>query len=68
MGETQLESSTTAAELKIDVTLIAKLNLADFQNAVPSHESAEFADREWRDIWALLHNSGAGPSSMSELG
>lgn len=35
MDETQLEGSATAAELKIDITLIAKLNLADFQNAVP---------------------------------
>lgn len=35
MDETQPEGSTIAAELKIDVTLIAKLNLADFQNAVP---------------------------------
>ena len=35
MDETPPEGSTIAAELKIDVTLIAKLNLADFQNAVP---------------------------------
>lgn len=35
MDETQPECSSIAAELKIDVTLIAKLNLADFQNAVP---------------------------------
>ncbi|GAB2490516.1 DUF3320 domain-containing protein [Comamonas humi] len=43
MDETQLEGSTTAAELKIDVTLIAKLNLADFQNAVPLI----------RDLWLI---------------
>lgn len=35
MDQVQPESSDIAAELKIDVTLIAKLNLADFQNAVP---------------------------------
>lgn len=35
MDETQLAGSVGAPELKIDVTLIAKLNLADFQNAVP---------------------------------
>lgn len=35
MDETPPEGSTIAAELKIDVTLIAKLNLADFQNTVP---------------------------------
>lgn len=35
MDETPPEGSTIAAELNIDVTLIAKLNLADFQNAVP---------------------------------
>lgn len=34
MNEIQQESAVTA-ELKIDVTLIAKLNLADFQNSVP---------------------------------
>ncbi len=34
MDETQPEGSTIAAELKIDVTLIGKLNSADFQNAV----------------------------------
>lgn len=43
MDETQLEDSATAAELKIDVTLIAKLNLADFQNAVPL----------LRDLWLV---------------
>lgn len=35
MDETPPEGSTIAAELKIDATLITKLNLADFQNAVP---------------------------------
>ncbi|AVS70338.1 DNA helicase [Paracidovorax avenae] len=35
MDETKPEDSPVVAELKIDVTLIAKLNLADFQNAVP---------------------------------
>ena len=35
MDETQPEGSAITAKLKIDVTLIAKLNLADFQNAVP---------------------------------
>lgn len=35
MDKTPPEGSTIAAELKIDVTLTAKLNLADFQNAVP---------------------------------
>ncbi len=35
MDEAKPEDSTIVAELKIDVTLIAKLNLADFQNAVP---------------------------------
>lgn len=35
MDEKQTGGSTIEAELKIDVTLIAKLNLADFQNAVP---------------------------------
>ncbi|WP_233237846.1 DUF3320 domain-containing protein [Bordetella sp. LUAb4] len=35
MDETQPKESAITAELKIDVTLIAKLNLADFQNAVP---------------------------------
>lgn len=43
MDETQLKDSATAAELKIDVTLIAKLNLADFQNAVPL----------LRDLWLV---------------
>jgi len=43
MDETQPDSSATAAELKIDVTLIAKLNLADFQNAVPL----------LRDLWLV---------------
>lgn len=35
MDEIQLEDSAISAELEIDATLIAKLNLADFQNAVP---------------------------------
>ncbi len=35
MDEAQLESSTAVAELEIDASLITKLNLADFQNAVP---------------------------------
>ena len=35
MDETKPQDSANAAKLKIDVTLIAKLNLADFQNAVP---------------------------------
>lgn len=35
MDETQPERSVAKAELKIDATLIGKLNLADFQNAVP---------------------------------
>jgi len=35
MEDAQPQGSAAAAELKIDVTLIAKLNLADFQNAVP---------------------------------
>ncbi len=43
MDETQPQSSAAAAELKIDVTLIAKLNLADFQNAVPLI----------RDLWLI---------------
>ncbi len=43
MDETQPQGSAVAAELKIDVTLIAKLNLADFQNAVPLV----------RDIWLI---------------
>ena len=43
MDETQTEDSATAAELKIDLTLIAKLNLADFQNAVPL----------LRDLWLV---------------
>ena len=43
MDETQRQSLDVAAELKIDVTLIAKLNLADFQNAVPLV----------RDLWLI---------------
>ncbi|MBV6782947.1 DUF3320 domain-containing protein [Xanthomonas campestris pv. trichodesmae] len=43
MDETQPQASAVAAELKIDVTLIAKLNLADFQNAVPLV----------RDLWLI---------------
>lgn len=43
MDETQPQDSAVAAELKIDVTLIAKLNLADFQNAVPL----------LRDLWLI---------------
>lgn len=43
MDETQPDSSATAAELKIDLTLAAKLNLADFQNAVPL----------LRDLWLI---------------
>lgn len=43
MDETQLQGSAAAAELKIDATLIAKLNLADFQNAVPLV----------RDLWLI---------------
>lgn len=35
MNEAQPKDSVTSTELKIDVTLIAKLNLADFQNSVP---------------------------------
>jgi len=43
MDEIQPQGSATAAELKIDATLIAKLNLADFQNAVPLI----------RDLWLI---------------
>lgn len=43
MDETQPQGSAAAAELKIDATLIAKLNLADFQNAVPLV----------RDLWLI---------------
>lgn len=43
MDETQSEGSATAAALKIDLTLAAKLNLADFQNAVPL----------LRDLWLV---------------
>ncbi len=43
MEETQTDGSAIAAEPKIDVTLIAKLNLADFQNAVPLI----------RDLWLI---------------
>jgi len=35
MNETQAQDSTKDAGVKIDATLIGKLNLADFQNAVP---------------------------------
>ena len=43
MDETRPEGPTAAAELKIDISLIAKLNLADFQNAVPLI----------RDLWLI---------------
>lgn len=43
MDETQPQGSAAAAELKIDATLIAKLNLADFQNSVPLV----------RDLWLI---------------
>jgi very-short-patch-repair endonuclease len=43
MDQTQLKDSATSAGLKIDATLIAKLNLADFQNAVPLI----------RDLWLI---------------
>jgi very-short-patch-repair endonuclease len=35
MDERQVDGQTAAAELRIEATLIAKLNLADFQNAIP---------------------------------
>lgn len=47
MDETRPQDSAAAAELKIDATLIAKLNLADFQNAVPLV----------RDLW-LINETG----------
>ncbi|RYF41304.1 MAG: hypothetical protein EOO27_46475 [Comamonadaceae bacterium] len=43
MDETQPEASVKATELKIETTLSAKLNLADFQNAVPLV----------RDLWLI---------------
>jgi len=47
MDDTTREVSVAVPELKIDATLIAKLNLADFQNAVPLI----------RDLW-LINETG----------
>lgn len=55
MDETQAQGSAVAAELKIGATLIAKLNLADFQNAVPLI----------RDLW--LVNETDQPHEQVEL-
>lgn len=55
MDETQVEGLAIVAGLKIDVTLISKLNLADFQNAVPLV----------RDLWLI--NETDKPLEQVEL-